>query len=88
MGSNYVSPAEQRYREERQTRNVELDAEIKEKNKRLVGEPKSYRGVTYQLRQDGLYLCLNLPKGCAMGEVFTNERVLKKCIDDLGITIK
>jgi DNA-binding transcriptional MocR family regulator len=88
MGSNYVSPAEQTYREERQARNAELDVHIKEKNKRLIGELKGYMGVTYQLRQDGMYVCTNLPKGCPLGEVYNSERVLKKCIDDLGFSIK
>lgn len=88
MGSNYVSPEEQAYREERKAREIELNAYAKEKNSRLIGEPKSYMGVTYQLRQDGLYVCTNLPKNCILGEVWTSERILRKSIDDLGFSIK
>jgi len=84
MGSNYVSPAEQAYREERQARAIDLDAHIKEKNNKLVGELKTYKGVNYQLRQDGIYLCLNLPQGSPLGELFTSERMLKKCVDDFN----
>lgn len=59
-------------------------AEAAEKgNVTLVGELKTYKGVSYQMQQRGSYTCVDLPPNSGLEGLFTTAFALHKFIDDL-----
>ncbi len=78
----YLSEGERKYLERRK---AELEKTIKAaalKNDSLVGEPKFYKDVQYQMNQRGNFLCIN-PRYHELEGVFTTAFMLHKAIDDI-----
>lgn len=83
MGSNYVSAGEAEYREQRRQSNIDKDNYILQANRALVGEPKTYKGISYQMKADGQFTCLGLPPLSGLDGTFNSTNILHSIIDDL-----
>ncbi|MEX1826461.1 hypothetical protein [Luteibacter sp. CQ10] len=83
MSHHYLSPHELQNMEIKRKADAELDAMITEKNRAIVGDTKTYKGISYASMQDGLITCINLPPLSGLDGTFTRETTLKKIIDDL-----
>lgn len=83
MAHDYISLDEKNRREDSKKQREAMDKSIAERNARLVGEPKEYKGVMYQMKQNGMYECLNASEGNQLTGLFTSPQAIKKHIDEL-----
>lgn len=83
MAHNYLSDEERHSLEQAKKDKAALDQSIAANNASLVGEPKEYKGVTYQMRQNGLYVCLNIPTTSPLAGAFTSAGAIHKLVDEL-----
>jgi hypothetical protein len=83
MAHNYISEAEKYRLEESKRSKDELDRVIAEKNASLVGDPKEYKGVIYQMKQNGMYVCLNASSGGKLAGLFSSPQAIRKLVDDM-----
>lgn len=79
----YRSEGEANYLAERKAAAQQKAQAIATKNAMLVGEPKKYKGISYQMNQMGLYQCINLPPLSGLDGVFTSSQTLHSIIDKM-----
>lgn len=85
MGSNYISDGERQYLEQRKAASEATERWAIAKNLKLVGDPKTYKGVRYQQQQRGSFICLNVPEDSDLQGSFTTALTLHKIIDSLEV---
>ncbi|HEY9130368.1 MAG TPA: hypothetical protein VIM98_01320 [Dyella sp.] len=83
MAHNYISEAEKYRLEENKRSKDALDRVIAEKNASLVGYPKEYNGIIYQMKQNGMYVCLNASQNGKLAGLFSSPQAIKKLVDDM-----
>ncbi|WP_449125288.1 hypothetical protein [Pseudomonas viridiflava] len=82
----YMSEGERQYQEHRKAQLKAMIEHAEVSNNSLVGEVKTYKGVSYQMHQRGSYACIGLPKGSPLESTFTSAFALHKIIDDMEIS--
>lgn len=83
MKEFYRSKGEDLYIAERKALAKQTAAAIDIKNAMLVGEPREYKGISYQMNQRGSYECLDLPPLSGLDGAFTSAPILHSIIDKL-----
>jgi hypothetical protein len=83
MGSNYISDGERQYLEQRKAEQEATERWATAKNTELVGDPKTYKGIRYQMQQRGSFVCLNVPVNSVLQGSFTTALTLHRIIDSL-----
>jgi hypothetical protein len=83
MGNYYISASEQEYLAKRKAEAEATERWVAAKNVQLVGDVKTYKGVSYQMKQRGEFICLNLPANSALSGSFTTALTLHRIIDQM-----
>ncbi|MCF5272164.1 hypothetical protein GIW19_17890 [Pseudomonas syringae] len=81
----YLSEGERQYQEHRKAQLKAMIEQAEVSNNSLVGEVKTYKGVSYQMHQRGSYVCVGLPKNSPLEGTFTSAFALHKIIDDMEL---
>lgn len=83
MGNTYVSEGEREYLKQRKAEHEATERWATAKNTELVGDPKTYKGIRYQMQQRGSFVCLNVPTDSVLQGAFTTALTLHRIIDSL-----
>lgn len=83
MSNYYVSEGERQYLEQRKAESEAMVKWATAKNTSLVGEIKTYKGISYQMQQRGSFVCINLPPNSVLEGSFTTAFALHKFIDNM-----
>jgi hypothetical protein len=83
MAHNYISASERERLDQVKKSKEALDAAIAKQNTSFVGEPKEYKGIKYQMKQNGTYECLNASHDGPFAGAFTSPQAIRKLANDL-----